>query len=151
MNKSDFVEILIVEDNVNDAKLAQLALSQEKLANNLIWLKDGAQALDFLFGEGEYAGREVSNTPKLILLDLKMPKVGGIEVLKKIRGDERTRHIPVAVMTSSSEEKDIIEAYNLWVNSYIVKPVDFDKFAKCVKEVGLYWLVVNHPPINDKR
>jgi two-component system response regulator len=147
MKPVDFVEILIVEDNANDAELALIALREEKLANNVVWLKDGAQALDFIFAEGEYSGREILNQPKLILLDLKMPKVGGIEVLRKIRNDERTKSIPVAVMTSSSEEKDIIATYKLWVNSYIVKPVDFDKFSQCVKEVGLYWLVVNHPPV----
>jgi two-component system response regulator len=146
----DFVEILIVEDNTNDAELAMMALKEERLANNIVWLKDGAEALDFIFAEGEYAWREIDNQPKLILLDLKMPKVGGIDVLKRIRGEEKTKNIPVAVMTSSSEEKDIIASYNLWVNSYIVKPVDFDKFTKCIKEVGLYWLVINHPPILNK-
>jgi two-component system response regulator len=146
----DYIEILLIEDNRNDAELMMLALKEERLANNIVWLKDGAQALEFIFAEGAYAGREIDIQPKLILLDLKMPKVGGIEVLKKIRSDERTKNIPVAIMTSSSEEKDIIAGYNLWVNSYIVKPVDIDKFLKCVKEVGLYWLVVNHPPIVKK-
>lgn len=148
MKDLNYIDILIVEDNPNDAELAILALKEENLANNLIWLKDGVQALDFIFAEGEYANRDSENYPKLILLDLKMPKIGGIEVLKRIRGDENTKNIPVVVMTSSKEEKDIIATYNLGVNSYIVKPLDFDKFNKSVREIGFYWLVVNQPPIN---
>lgn len=147
MNNQIYIDILIVEDNPNDAELAILALKEENLANNLIWLKDGAQALDFIFAEGEYAGRDMEKRPKLILLDLKMPKIGGIEVLKRIRSDERTKNIPVVVMTSSKEEKDVIATYNLGVNSYIVKPVNFDQFSKSIREIGFYWLVVNHPPI----
>lgn len=148
MKDLNYIDILIVEDNANDAELAILALKEENLANNLIWLKDGVQALDFIFAEGEFANRDDKKHPKLILLDLKMPKIGGIEVLKKIRGDENTKNIPVVVMTSSKEEKDIIATYNLGVNSYIVKPVDFEKFNKSVREIGFYWLVVNQPPIN---
>lgn len=147
MTDQTYIDILIVEDNPNDAELAILALKEENLANNLTWLKDGVQALDFIFAEGEYAGRDIEKRPKLILLDLKMPKVGGIEVLQRIRADERTKNIPVVVMTSSKEEKDIIATYNLGVNSYIVKPVDFEKFNKSVREIGFYWLVVNHPPV----
>lgn len=144
----EFVEILIVEDNTSDAQLALMALEEEKLANNIVWLKDGAEALDFIFCEGKYADRNMENQPKLILLDLKMPKIGGIEVLRRIRADQRTKRIPVAVMTSSKEEKDIIESYDLGVNSYIVKPVDFDKFTTSVREIGFYWLLVNQPPIS---
>jgi CheY-like chemotaxis protein len=147
MKNQDYLDILIVEDNPNDAELAILALKGENLANNLIWLKDGVQALDFLFGEGEYIGRDVEKRPKIILLDLKMPRVGGIEVLRRIRGDERTKNIPVVVMTSSKEEKDIIASYDLGVNSYIVKPVDFDQFNKSIRDMGFYWLVVNQPPV----
>jgi two-component system response regulator len=147
MKDFNFIEVLLVEDNSSDAELAISSLREEMLANNLVWVKDGAAAIDFIFAQGEYSNREINNQPRIILLDLKMPKVGGIEVLKKIRSDERTKSIPVVVMTSSKEEKDIINSYNLGVNSYIVKPVDFDKFTKCVKEIGLYWLVINHPPI----
>lgn len=146
MNKHSSVNILFVEDNIYDAELAILALKEEGLANNLTWLKDGAAALDFIFAKGEYEGRNMDEHPKIILLDLKMPKVGGIEVLRTIRSHEKTKHIPVVVMTSSKEEKDIIDTYDLGVNSYIVKPVDFDKFTKSVKEIGFYWLVVNQPP-----
>ena len=151
MKNNGFVEILLVEDNENDANLTIIALQEENLANNLIWLKDGAQALDFIFGEGKYAGRDIEHQPKLILLDLKMPKVGGIEVLKKIRSDERTKGLPVAVMTSSKEEKDIVATYKLGVNSYIVKPVNFDNFTKCVKEVGFYWMLINQPPVKENK
>jgi two-component system response regulator len=147
MENQDYIDILIVEDNSNDAELAILALKGENLANNLIWLKDGVQALDFIFAEGEYIGRDIEKRPKIILLDLKMPRVGGIEVLRRIRSDERTKNIPVVVMTSSKEEKDIIATYNLGVNSYIVKPVDFEQFNKSIRDMGFYWLVVNQPPV----
>jgi two-component system response regulator len=150
MPTQSFVEILLVEDSSNDAELALIALKEENFANNVIWLKDGAEALDFIFGEGKYVGREVQNQPKIVLLDLKMPKVGGIEVLRRIRGDERTRRMPVVVMTSSKEEKDIISTYDLGVNSYIVKPLDFDKFTKCVRDIGYYWLLLNQPPTKVK-
>jgi two-component system response regulator len=150
MPTQSFVEILLVEDSSNDAELALIALKEENFANNVIWLKDGAEALDFIFGEGKYAGREIQNQPKIVLLDLKMPKVGGIEVLRRIRGDERTRRMPVVVMTSSKEEKDIIATYDLGVNSYIVKPLDFDKFTKCVRDIGYYWLLLNQPPTKVK-
>jgi two-component system response regulator len=150
MINQDYIDILIVEDNANDAELAILALKGENLANNLIWLKDGVQALDFIFAEGEYIGRDIEKRPKIILLDLKMPRVGGIEVLRRIRADERTKSIPVVVMTSSKEEKDIIATYNLGVNSYIVKPVDFEQFNKSIRDMGFYWLVVNQPPVVEK-
>lgn len=147
MKTVEFIDILFVEDSPIDAELTLLALREENLANNVIWLQDGAQALDFIFAEGEYADRNMDNQPKLILLDLKMPKVGGMEVVKRIRGDERTKSIPIVVMTSSQEEKDIFDTYKLGINSYIVKPVDFDKFTKSVKEIGFYWLLMNHSPI----
>lgn len=144
MNES-FVEILLVEDNPNDAELAMIALQENNLSNHVVWLKDGAQALDFIFGRGKFSERNINNQPKVILLDLKMPKVGGIEVLKTIRNNDLTKKIPVVVLTSSKEDKDIVETYDLGVNSYIVKPVDFDKFNECVKEIGYYWLLVNQP------
>ncbi len=147
MKTSEFIDILFVEDSPIDAELTLIALKEENLANNVIWLQDGAQALDFIFAEGEYAHRNIESQPKLILLDLKMPKVGGIEVVQRIRSDERTKRIPIVIMTSSKEEKDIVDSYQLGVNSYIVKPVDFDKFSKSVKEIGFYWLLMNHSPI----
>lgn len=147
MNNTE-VEILLVEDNLNDAELTIRALSKNKIANKLIHLKDGASALDFLFGKGEFEGRNVNNKPKVILLDLKMPKVDGLEVLKKIKSDELTKKIPVVVLTSSKENPDIETAYQLGANSYIVKPVEFDGFAKAVSELGLYWLLHNQPPVS---
>lgn len=147
MSELIFSEILLVEDSPYDAELALMALKEENLANNLTWLKDGAQALDYIFCKGEYASRNIKNQPKLILLDLKMPKVGGMEVLKAIREDERTRSIPVVVMTSSKEDRDIVKSYQLGVNSFITKPLDFDKFTESVKDIGFYWLVINQPPI----
>jgi len=140
------VQILLVEDSKSDAMLTIRALKKHNLANNLIHLIDGAQALDFIFGKGEFEGRNTKNKPKVIFLDLKMPKVSGLEVLKIIKKDERTKLIPVVMMTSSSEEKDIIESHKLGVNSYVVKPVDFDNFSKIIAELGLYWMVVNTVP-----
>jgi len=140
------VQILLVEDSKSDAMLTIRALKKHNLANNLIHLIDGAQALDFIFGKGEFEGRNTKNKPKVIFLDLKMPKVSGLEVLKIIKKDERTKLIPVVMMTSSSEEKDIIESHKLGVNSYVVKPVDFDNFSKIIAELGFYWMVVNTAP-----
>jgi two-component system response regulator len=137
------VEILLVEDNVADAELTIRALKKANLANKLVHVADGADALDFLFGKGEFANRNTAQNPKVILLDIKMPKVDGIEVLRQIRENEATRLIPVVIMTSSNEEQDIIMSYSLGVNSYVVKPVDFEGFAKAVGELGLYWLLVN--------
>ncbi|MEQ8878508.1 MAG: response regulator [Cyclobacteriaceae bacterium] len=151
MIDSSFVEILLLEDNKNDAELAILALEEFNLANQMVWLKDGKQGLDFLFGRGEFEGRDIGRPPKLILLDLKMPKVSGIEVLKALREDPRTKFIPVTVLTSSKEEKDIIETYKLGVNSYIVKPVDFEQFSKSVRDVGYYWLLLNQNPSGQLR
>jgi two-component system response regulator len=143
---SNEVEILLVEDNPNDAELAIRALKAHNLANKLIWVKDGVEALDFIFAQGQYADRLIEDVPKLVLLDLKLPRVNGLEVLEKIKSDKRTRTVPIVVLTSSSEERDIVTSYNLGVNSYILKPVDFDKFIDAVKEVGLYWLLLNKPP-----
>ncbi len=140
------VEILLVEDNKSDAMLTIRALKKHNLANNLIHLIDGAQALDFIFGKGEFEGRDIEHKPKVIFLDIKMPKVSGLEVLRIIKKDDRTKLIPVVIMTSSKEEKDIIESHQLGVNSYVVKPVDFDNFSKTIAELGFYWLVVNHTP-----
>ena len=141
------VEILLVEDNPNDAELAIRALKKSNLANKLVWVKDGAEALDFIFATGEYSHRNVVNGPKVIMLDLRLPKVDGMEVLRRIKNDERTRTIPVVVLTSSKEDQDISQSYHLGVNSYISKPVGFEEFAKTVSELGLYWLLVNHPPV----
>lgn len=141
------VEILLVEDNPTDAELAMRALKKAKLANNLLWVDDGAKALDFIFGSGEYSGRQVQNGPKVIMLDLRLPKVDGMEVLRRIKNDERTRTIPIVVLTSSKEDRDVAECYALGVNSYISKPVEFDEFAKVVSELGFYWLLVNRSPL----
>ncbi|MHB1147777.1 MAG: response regulator [Lutibacter sp.] len=140
------IEILLIEDNINDAELTIRALKKNNLANKLVHLKDGAEAIDFIFAEGNYSGRKVENVPKVILLDLKMPKVNGIEVLKKIKADERTKKIPVVILTSSKEDPDIQECYHLGVNSYVVKPVQFEQFVKSVSELGLYWMILNLPP-----
>lgn len=139
----DEVEILLVEDNPGDAELTIRALKKENLANKLVHLTDGAEAIDFLFGTGQYANRRMENAPRVILLDLKMPKVGGLEVLEKIKSDDRTRKIPVVILTSSAEDPDIRRCYALGANSYIVKPVEFHNFSKTVSDLGLYWLVVN--------
>lgn len=137
------IEVLLVEDNIDDANLALRELKKNNLANNLLHVKDGVEALDYIFARGNYSERNIEIKPKLILLDLKMPKLNGIEVLQAIRNDERTRSIPVVVLTSSNEDKDVTESYNLGVNSYIVKPIDFEKFANAIREIGYYWLVLN--------
>ena len=138
------IEILLVEDNMKDAELAIHSLKKHKLTNKMIHLKDGAEALDFIFCTGQFADRDKNSKPKVILLDLKMPKVGGIDVLKKIKENESTKNIPVVVLTSSKEDPDVRTCYELGVNSYIVKPVDFDNFQKAVLNLGLYWLLLNH-------
>lgn len=145
MEQFEQVEILLVEDNPLDAELTIRALKKGGLANKLLWLKDGEQALDYLFRRGPYAGRD-DILPRLVLLDLKMPRVDGIEVLKAIKGDERTRRIPVVIMTSSQEEKDVAQSYELGVNSYVVKPVDFGAFADIARQAGFYWLAINRAP-----
>ena len=141
------VEILLVEDNPNDAELAIRALKKSNLANKLLWVKDGAEALDFIFATGDYSHRDVVNGPKVILLDLRLPKVDGMEVLRRIKGDELTKSIPVVVLTSSKEDRDVIDSYKLGVNRFISKPVEFEAFAKTVSELGFYWLLVNIPPM----
>jgi two-component system response regulator len=140
------IQILLVEDNKSDAMLTIRALKKHNLANNLIHLNDGTQALDFIFGKGLYAGRDITDKPKVIFLDIKMPKVSGLEVLRIIKNDERTKFIPVVIMTSSQEERDIIESHKLGVNSYVVKPVGFENFSKTIADLGFYWLVINNPP-----
>ena len=140
------VEIVIVEDDPNDAELIARVLRKHNLSNKLILLKDGAEAIDFLFAQGPYTSQGPSATPKVILLDLKLPKVNGIEVLQRLKSAERTRNIPVVVLTSSREERDLKDAYGLGVNSYVTKPINFEEFAKAVAELGLYWLMLNKPP-----
>ena len=141
------IQILLVEDNMNDAELTIRALSRNNITNKVIHLKNGAIAIDFLFGKGEFKDRDVIQKPKVILLDLKMPKMDGIEVLAVIKADELTKNIPVVMLTSSREHPDIERAYSLGANSYIVKPVEFDSFSKAIAELGFYWLLLNHPPI----
>ncbi len=140
------VEILLVEDNPNDVELTLRALKKHNITNKVHVVKDGAEALEFLFAIGAYAGRDINHYPKVILLDLKLPKVDGLEVLRRIKSDERTKVIPVVVLTSSKEERDLVESYKLGANSYITKPVDFESFFKAVSELGLYWLLLNQPP-----
>jgi two-component system response regulator len=143
----NMVEILLVEDNPRDAELALHALNEYHITNNIILVRDGAEALDFLFGTGRYADRNLNNQPRVILLDLKLPKIDGLEVLRQVKADARTRIIPVVVMTSSQEDRDVIEAYQLGVNSYIVKPVDFAQFSESMRQIGMYWMLLNHPPV----
>lgn len=140
------IEILLAEDSVKDAEMTQRALRKHNLGNRLHWVKDGEEALDFLLCRGTYAGRDPARPPKLVLLDLKMPKVDGIEVLRTVKSDERTRVIPVVVMTSSNEERDVTESYRLGANSYIVKPIEFGSFLEVVAKIGLYWMLTNRVP-----
>ena len=145
MNDLEQVEILLVEDNPEDAEMTMRALRKRNLANQVHWVKDGAEALDFLFCGGAYADRQPGHPPKLVLLDIKMPKIDGIEVLRRVKGSE-LRTIPVVVMTSSNEERDVLESYRLGVNSYIVKPVQFEAFLDTVSSIGLYWVLTNRAP-----
>jgi two-component system response regulator len=145
MKTGDTVELLMVEDSPEDLELALYALKKGAVAKIHV-ARDGAEALEFLFCEGEHAGRQMDDGPKVILLDLKLPKIGGLEVLKRIKSDPRTKGIPVVVLTSSKEHSDVVESYNLGVNSYIVKPVNFAQFSAAVQELGQYWLLLNNPP-----
>lgn len=144
------VDILLVEDSQDDIDLALHALRHGKLANSIFVVRDGEEALDFLFCRGAYSERSFDHPPKLVLLDLKMPKVDGLQVLKQVKNDPRTRTIPVVIMTSSKEERDLLEGYNAGVNSFIQKPVDFEQFRETVKTLGMYWLMVNQLPINHE-
>ncbi|PKL66644.1 MAG: two-component system response regulator [Methanobacteriales archaeon HGW-Methanobacteriales-1] len=140
------IEILLVEDNPTDAELTMRALKRKNMANQVVWVKDGEEALDFIFAKGEYSHRNPDDLPKLILLDLRMPKVDGLEVLQRIKAEENTRKIPVVVLTSSKEDRDIVESYELGVNSYVSKPVEFDQFIDAVSTLGFYWMLINNPP-----
>jgi two-component system response regulator len=140
------IEILLVEDNPNDVRLALHAFKKHQFANRIEVARDGAEALEVLFRTGRHADRQPEDAPKLVLLDLKLPLVDGLEVLRQIKADPRTKRIPVVMMTSSSEESDVVRSYQLGVNSYIVKPVDFERFSEAVREIGFYWLLLNQPP-----
>ena len=144
--KNKIQYILLVEDNPDDEELTRLAFHECRVANELVVARDGQEALDYLFADGKYSGRDISETPQVILLDLKLPKVSGLEVLQRIRADERTKLQPVVVLTSSKEDSDLIESYSLGANSYIQKPVDFAQFVDAVRQLGLYWLLLNEPP-----
>ncbi|CAA9230601.1 MAG: Two-component transcriptional response regulator, LuxR family [uncultured Chloroflexi bacterium] len=137
--------ILLVEDNPDDEELTRIALAESKIANELVVARDGVEAVDYLFGTGTFAGRDLSAMPQVVLLDLKLPKLTGLEVLRRMRADERTRYLPVVVLTSSDEEQDLLESYGLGANSYVRKPVDFAQFVESVRQLGLYWLVLNRP------
>jgi two-component system response regulator len=146
MNDPHAVEILLVEDNPADVELTLRALKKHNLTNHVQVVSDGVQALDFIFARGAYEKRKAANPPKVVFLDLKLPKVDGLEVLRKMKADGKARLIPVAMLTSSQEERDIVETYNLGANSYVVKPLDFNKFAEAVSEMGLYWVMLNKVP-----
>jgi CheY-like chemotaxis protein len=146
MSESNGNTILLVEDNPSDAELTLHALKKQRLANRIEWAHDGAEALDFIFCRGAYAQRDIAIPPRLVLLDLKLPKVNGLQVLQKVKSDDRTKFIPMIVLTSSNEESDLVASYRLGVNSYIQKPVNFSEFQEVVKQLGLYWLLVNSTP-----
>lgn len=145
---SDEVEILLVEDNPSDLEVALRALKDQNICNKVQVARDGEEALDFIFCRGAYASRNIDDLPRVILLDLKLPLIDGLEVLRQIRADARTRRVPVVVLTSSTEERDVVESYALGVNSYIAKPVDFDQFSAAMHTIGMYWLLLNRPPAN---
>lgn len=149
MLENQKIEILLVEDNVNDIELELRAFRKHNLSNRVFVVRDGAEALDYLFGTGAYVDRHDYSRPKMILMDLKLPKIHGLEVLRRIREDERTRTIPVVILTSSKEEQDLMKSYHLGVNSYIIKPIEFDKFVDMAAEIGLYWLLLNKLPQNN--
>lgn len=142
--------ILLVEDNPDDELLILRELRKSNIANEIEVARDGAEALDYLFAQGEFSGRDPHDMPQVVLLDLKLPKVDGLEVLERLRGDERTRYLPVVVLTSSDEERDMIESYRLGANSYVRKPVDISQFNDAVKQLGLYWLLLNEPPPGER-
>ncbi len=146
MSEPKAVEILLVEDSPEDLELALRALQKAKISNRIEVCRDGAEAIDFIFCEGEHAGRKMADGPKVILLDLKLPKVDGLDVLRRIKSDPRTQMIPVVVLTSSKEQSDVVKSYRYGVNSYIVKPVNFEGFVEAVRHLGLYWLLLNQPP-----
>lgn len=148
MSESGAVELLLVEDNPEDLEMALRALRKGNLSNRIVVARDGAEALDFIFGEGSHAGRRIADGPRVILLDLKLPKIDGLEVLRRAKGDPRTRTIPIVVLTSSKEHSDVVASYDLGANSYIVKPVNFERFTDAVRDLGLYWLLLNQPPKN---
>jgi CheY-like chemotaxis protein len=150
MNEVTSVEILLVEDNPQDMELALRALRKGNITNRIHVARDGEEALEFIFCEGAHRERHIEDSPKVILLDLKLPKVDGLEVLKRVKGDPRTRAIPVVVLTSSKEQSDIVESYQLGVNSYIVKPVNFERFAEAVQQLGMYWVLLNQPPKTEE-
>jgi two-component system response regulator len=143
--------ILLVEDNPDDIELTLRALRKNNIANKVVVARDGVEALDYLFGTGAYAGRDIDGQPQVVLLDLKLPRMDGLEVLKRIRADARTKLVPVVILTSSREEQDLIEGYRSGANSYIRKPVDFDQFTEATRQLGLYWLVLNEPPPKEGR
>lgn len=149
MSDDNSLEILLVEDNPQDLELAMRALQKARLANRIHVARDGAEALEYIFCEGPHAARKIAQTPKLVMLDLKLPKIDGLEVLRRIKGDPRTKSIPVVVLTSSKEQNDVLESYQLGVNSYIVKPVNFERFTEAVANIGLYWLLLNQQPKLD--
>jgi two-component system response regulator len=146
MSETHGIEILLVEDNPKDVELTLRAFERANLTNRIHVARDGAEALEFLFCEGPHAGRRMDDAPKVVLLDLKLPKVDGLEVLQRLKSDPRTKSIPVVVLTSSREQRDVVESYDLGVNSYIVKPVNFEQFLESVQQLGLYWLLTNQPP-----
>jgi two-component system, response regulator len=146
MNNLNEIEILLVEDNPNDTEMTIRGLKKHNLANNIIHVSDGEEALDFIYARGNFKDRDINIKPRLILLDIKLPKVNGLEVLKIIKSDPETKMIPVVVLTTSSEESDLIESYQLGVNSFIIKPVDFDKFVESIRDIGFYWLLLNILP-----